>query len=449
MKNIFLSTILIFSCVTLFAQKKDTSLTWLDDIDVALLDSKGAITSAPKSTSSQKYKFSESQDKSDIENADRGIKDADSRMMQYGNKAGGEDKYNQAAKDRYNAESAKANAEYNQQFHQNIADGFNTSMQQIKAMQEAENKARAEAINKKIETARNNYMLGQWTDCISNYQSAFKFVRGAYVNASITPSDWCLLARAGKRAIEKKQTLNMKQSPYEWNFTAYTNALASIKETTLSPFQKSNLLDEIISWYPVMLNNLPESSRSNYSKWFFDTFYIYLGNEAIRLSRLPVLIEGISKCEIASGDLKVYTDFIYALEHEGELQYLGHVSEIKADLHLPKIVNSIQVYSLSKDELFLNAAYYQEVSGNKAQALEVWLNYLDYANFNLLHKAMALYYGLALEKVEKLKKEVGTNVIPHINHIWGVKKTELDAKTVEKKKDEQRTKSGLDWDSDK
>jgi hypothetical protein len=448
--RIFCSLLFILSlCISCLSQNKgkDTALIWLDDIDVVLLNSQGSKISAIPITMSDKYTISESQNNSAISNAQNQINEADSRMTQYSGKAGGSENYNKAAEDKYNAQSAKDHAEWNKQSDERMANAYNISMQSIKEWE----KARVAAVNKEIETARNDYQWGKWAECVTNYESAFKLTGGMYsANAAITSSDWCLLARAGKRAIENKNTLNMKQSPYEWNFTAYTNTLSEIKKTTLNPFQQSELIDEIINWYPKMLNNLPESSRMKYSKWFFDMFYSYLSaNEGlIRLSRFPELIQGISKCEIESGDKKIYNDFIYALEHEGELLYLGHGNEIKTDWHIPK-TNSGQGFSLSTDALFLNAAYYQELSGNKEQALDIWQSYLDYADFSIQHKAFALYYGLALERTEKLKKEVGTNAINHVNHNWGIKKNELEKKADDKKKDAQRTKSGLDWDSDK
>ncbi|MBI4930005.1 MAG: hypothetical protein HY841_04520 [Bacteroidetes bacterium] len=454
MKKQFINIVLIIICATCFAQKKDSTLVWLDAIDVKLLgNSSSAIVTPPSSSPqiSSKYKDEAFKYEGEISSSQSKLSTAELKMNSAYGKNNNE--YNQAKQEAENAKWSKNLAEnrlQEAQFNNSIVQSGIASMKQ----------SAADAIAGKLalrEKAKKYYLLGDWNNCVANYEDLllgweYNSVYGINKDIGFDFYDFMLATRAAKRAADKGLGLKTKKDIFEIVYITSGKAISEIRNSSLTYFEKRYVAMELLNWLTKNVSKIPEKTKSKYNDWFLN---VWLGNlsEFSKTSKLADISEyanAISMLAYSLGQKTFYDDMVYPLAHINDANTTVNryykIPRFKEDAEAG---NSGIAASELLDLQFLLAAYYQEQAGNKPQALEVWLNYLDYANFNWQHKSGALYLSLAIKKSEELKKELGSSALAHTNQNWAIKKQELEDIKKEKEKDVKRKEAGLEWDNEK
>lgn len=434
--------------------KKDTTLSWLDVIDVKLLANPTIVIKASSSNSSgptSKYIDEAKRQESQINSSQSRISAAEIKLMHADGKNSNE--YHQAALEKQNAQWDKSMAEHRKreaEFHNSII-----QMLAPKPLTAAEQARIIEAQMQKLAQAKKHYEYGEWDKCLLIYED-FLFGTGVNSNTvnSINPSaigndicDFILAARAAMRAADKALPLKTKKNAYEIAFLLTGKSFGHIHESSLDYFEKQYLSMEFINWFIKNVSGIPEKTRTKYNEWFLTSCLenLKIISKASKITYINEYANAIALLHFSFGQQSFYDDIVYPLIHpndENSKAQKRHKSPGNAYGEETGIKNF-------GDLNFLLAAYFQEHAGNKPQALEVWLHYLDYADFDWKHKAAALYLALATKKAEELKKELGDNALPHANQNWAITSRDLEMLKQEKAKDEKRKDAGLDWDSEK
>lgn len=255
----------------------------------------------------------------------------------------------------------------------------------------------------------------------------------AYKLAGTLPEDSILAARALKRAIEQGNLPKTKNDMPALCQAAYVRGLIGMEKgfgkALFLHTHRVKLFWEMVAFSEKMFKDASDAERANVSKRILAAAIATFHSAAnVSTQELEKMVGLAASEAMKAQDKTLYDDCIYALE-------FPHLDAKKAKKNPEFNVN----------DAFLIAGLYKEATGEKADALEVWLNYLDFAGFNVETAAQTLYLNLAKGKSEALKKELGANAKPHETHYWGISSEDLKNKTIETEKDKERKQKGLEW----
>lgn len=245
------------------------------------------------------------------------------------------------------------------------------------------------------------------------------------------PADQILMARAIRRSMERNPA-SISDEKRDDSVLAYTAALVG---TAFLPFGKRQLLqifDESQGWYDGNLRKVgnPKKKAKIAERNVAGCLaFLHANIDALNAAEAENIAKRLVDSAVLAEDAGLYSDAIYALEHQ------GHPGVGKREA------------AMGAEEAFLIAGLYQEARGDKTQALDVYQAYLqDYAGYNLKYKARAKFSELMTQKAAALSKAVGANAKPHVNRKWGVRSEDIETTAKEHETDRKRKDSGLEWD---
>ena len=232
-------------------------------------------------------------------------------------------------------------------------------------------------------------------------------------------------ARVYRYADEKgllKDEKSLKSDLKYYALYSYLNSVFDFYYLSLPYPTKIEMFNEVQEYYNKTISNISQDRKTKYAKTNLAAVLDFMHQtfNKVELVKTKELLSQAISLAIEVGDTKLYDDAIYSLEIQ------------KPDSKRKEF---------QTQEAFLLAGTYHEKTGNKAQALEIWLNYMDYYDFKAENKMTELFYKDTQQKIAQLKSELGDKVLPHVNHNWGISQEELD----NKKKDEGKKKLKGDW----